>query len=105
MRYLIKNISKESFKPKRSLNQFDNERKNHKSKSQKIMVITMTLHEIRQAYEDNYLEIQAVIEEMGGEGNVIYHKKDNTVLYRKLRKLQQTEHRLNQLEETLCELD
>ena len=56
MRYLIKNISKESFKPKRSLNQFDNERKNHKSKSQKIMVITMTLHEIRQAYEDNYLD-------------------------------------------------
>jgi len=65
----------------------------------------MTLHEIRRAYEENYQAIRAVIEEMGGEGNLIYHRKDNTVLYRKLRKLQQTEHRLNQLEESLCELD
>lgn len=65
----------------------------------------MTINEIRQAYEENYLEIQAVIEEMGGEGNVPYHKKENSTLYRRLRQLQQKEHRLNQLEETLCELD
>jgi hypothetical protein len=65
----------------------------------------MTLLEIRQAYEKNYLEIQAVIEEMGGEGNVIYHKKSNSSLYRRLRQLQHKEHRLNQLEESLCELD
>jgi hypothetical protein len=65
----------------------------------------MNLREIREAYEKNYREMLAVIAEMGGEGNVIYHKRLNSALYRKLRKLQQAEHRLNQQEETLCDLD
>ena len=65
----------------------------------------MNLREIREAYQQNYLEIQAIIAEMGGEGNILFHRKENSPLYRKLRKLQQAEHRLNRLEEALCGLD
>ena len=61
----------------------------------------MTLREIREAYEKNYQEIQTVITEMGGEGNIVYHKKDNTLLDQKLRKLQRTEHWLTKLEESV----
>jgi hypothetical protein len=59
----------------------------------------MTRREIREAYQKNYREILAVILEMGGEVNIIYHKKDNTPLYKKLCTLQRTEHWLNKMEE------
>ena len=59
----------------------------------------MTRREIREAYQKNYQEILAVIGEMGGEANIIYHKKDNTPLYQKLCTLQRTEHWLNKMEE------
>jgi hypothetical protein len=65
----------------------------------------MNLREIREAYEQNYLEIQAIIAEMGGEGNILFHRKERSPLYRRLRELQKAEHRLNQLEEALCGLD
>jgi len=61
----------------------------------------MTLPEIRQAYDKNYHELLAVIQEMGGEGNISYHKTKKTRLFLKLRKLQQTEHQLSKLEESL----
>ncbi len=61
----------------------------------------MTLPEIRNAYDKNYRELLTVIQEMGGEGNISYHKTKRTRLFLKLRKLQRTEHHLSKLEETL----
>jgi hypothetical protein len=63
----------------------------------------MTLKEIREAYEKNYQEILTVILEMGGEGNIVYHKKKNTPEYQKLRQLQRTEHWLTKMEEMVAE--
>jgi hypothetical protein len=63
--------------------------------------VSMKLPEIRQAYDKNYRELLAVIQEMGGEGKISYHRANKTRLYQKLRKLQQTEHRLSNMEESL----
>ena len=63
----------------------------------------MTLREIREAYETNYQEILTIIMEMGGEGNIVYHKKKNTPQYQKLRQLQKAEHWLTKMEEMVSE--
>lgn len=63
----------------------------------------MTLHEIREAYDQNYRKILEVIMEMGGDANISYHRKKRTRLYLKLRNLQRIEHQLTHLEEALSE--
>ena len=61
----------------------------------------MSLPEIRNAYDQNYQEMLAVIHEMGGEKNIIYHRRNKSRLYQKLRKLQKIEHHLSKMEESL----
>jgi phosphotransferase system IIB component len=61
----------------------------------------MTLREIREAYDRNYREMLELIAEMGGEGNIPYHRKRKTRLFFKLRNLQKIEHRLSNLEESI----
>jgi phosphotransferase system IIB component len=61
----------------------------------------MTLREIREAYDQNYREMLELIMEMGGEGNIAYHRKCKTRLFIKLRNLQMIEHRLSNLEESI----
>jgi phosphotransferase system IIB component len=61
----------------------------------------MSLPEIRKAYDKNYQEMLAVIQEIGGEKNIVYHKINKSRLYQKLRKLQKIEHRLSKMEESL----
>jgi hypothetical protein len=63
----------------------------------------MTLREIREAYEKNYQELLTVILEMGGESNIVFHKKKKTFLYEKLRQFQRTEHWLTRMEEMVSE--
>ena len=63
----------------------------------------MIRRDIREAYDKNYHEILTVILEMGGEQNIVYHKKNNTALYQKLRRLQRTEHWLTKMEEMVSE--
>jgi hypothetical protein len=46
-----------------------------------------------------------VIMEMGGEENIVYHEKDNTPLYQKLRKLKRTEYWLTKREESMYQVE
>jgi L-rhamnose mutarotase len=61
----------------------------------------MSLPEIRKAYDQNYQEMLEVIHEMGGEKNIIYHRRNKSRLYQKLLKLQKIEHHLSKMEESL----
>jgi len=61
----------------------------------------MGRNEIRKAYDKNYREMLEVIQEIGGENNIPYHRIKKTRLYQKLRELQKTEHRLTKMEESL----
>jgi hypothetical protein len=63
----------------------------------------MTLREIREAYDENYQKMLQIIEEMGGEKNIQYHRRNRTPLYQRLQNLQRVEHRLSTLEESLTE--
>jgi hypothetical protein len=40
---------------------------------------------------------------MGGEGNIVYHKKKNSPQYQKLQQFQRTEHWLTKMEEIVAE--
>ncbi len=57
-----------------------------------------TIAEIRKAYELNYKKMLEIIQQMGGDRQIKYHRKQNTPLYRKLKALQRREHYLDQLE-------
>jgi hypothetical protein len=58
----------------------------------------MQLQKIRKAYDQNYAALVKIIQEMGGEENIKYHRKRKSPLYRKLIKLQRNEHKLDSLE-------
>ena len=58
----------------------------------------MTLNSIRKAYDDNYLKMIKIIQKMGGENKIKFHRKKRTTLYQTLRQLQKKEHYLNELE-------
>lgn len=61
----------------------------------------MTLHRIRQAYDENYSKMLQIIQKMGGENEIKFHQKNRTSLFRTLRQLQKKEHYLNELESRL----
>lgn len=56
------------------------------------------LREVRKEYDETYRQMVSVIRQMGGESNIWEHRQQKTALYRKLCKLQQREHYLNNLE-------
>jgi hypothetical protein len=58
----------------------------------------MTLLKIRKAYEQNYKDMLAIIDKMGGDKQIKYHRRRNTTLFRQLKNLQKTEHRLDTME-------
>ena len=58
----------------------------------------MQLQKIRKAYEQNYAALVKIIQEMGGEEKIKYHRRTKSPLYRKLKKLQRKEHQLDSLE-------
>ncbi len=60
------------------------------------------LHSIRKAYDDNYRKMREIIQQMGGDQQIKFHRRQKTALYRELRKLQQREHYLDQLENRLA---
>jgi polyhydroxyalkanoate synthesis regulator protein len=60
--------------------------------------LAMNLEKIRQAYDQNYQEMLEIIQKMGGDKQIKYHRKNNTPLFQKLRKLQKIEHRLDNME-------
>ncbi|GAB4181497.1 MAG: hypothetical protein Kow00108_18180 [Calditrichia bacterium] len=57
-----------------------------------------SLEVIREEYNRNYEEICKVIEQMGGDSWIAYHKRHKTALYKKLKHLQEREHYLDALE-------
>jgi|GEM_PF-2938259 len=57
-----------------------------------------TLSQVRQAYEDNYAKMTALISEMGGDECIKFHRKKRSSLYSKLKELQRHEHYLDELE-------
>lgn len=57
-----------------------------------------TLKEIREAYDKNYREMLEIIQKMGGDGQIKFHRKNQTPLYRALRALQKKEHFLAEME-------
>ena len=59
----------------------------------------MALQDIHQEYDRNYQRMIEIITQMGGDGNIKYHREMNTPLYQELRKLQLNEHRLSALED------
>lgn len=59
------------------------------------------LYNIRKEYEDNYRQMLEVIRQMGGDGQIKFHRKNRTPLYRKLKELQRKEHYLDKLENRL----
>ncbi|RMG62035.1 MAG: hypothetical protein D6715_12645 [Calditrichaeota bacterium] len=59
------------------------------------------LREIRQAYEENYRQMLEVIQQMGGDHQIKFHRSRKTALYRRLKELQRREHHLDQLENRL----
>ncbi len=61
----------------------------------------MDLQKIREEYDQNYQEIIATIDRMGGETKIKYHRKRRTPLYLKLKELQRREHYLDRLESKL----
>jgi hypothetical protein len=58
----------------------------------------MTLLKIRKAYEQNYNEMLAIIDKIGGDKQIKYHRKRNSTLFRQLKNLQKIEHRLDTIE-------
>lgn len=58
----------------------------------------MQLEKIREEYEQNYQQMIETIEKMGGNARIKIHRKMQTPLYRKLKKLQKLEHYLDDLE-------
>jgi hypothetical protein len=61
----------------------------------------MTLHRIRQTYDENYSKMLQIIQKMGGENKIKFHRENRTSLFRTLRQLQKKEHYLNELESRL----
>lgn len=61
----------------------------------------MQLVQVRREYDQNYREMLRIIQEMGGDENILHHKKIRSPLYFKLRKLQKREHQLDALENKL----
>ncbi len=57
-----------------------------------------SLREIRRAYEENYRQMLEVIQQMGGDAQIKFHRSHKTALYRRLKELQRHEHYLDQLE-------
>lgn len=57
-----------------------------------------SLIQIRQAYDDNYAQIMNVIQQMGGDQNIKFHRKKRSSLFYKLQELQQKEHYLDEME-------
>lgn len=57
-----------------------------------------SISQVRQAYEDNYREIQTIIDQMGGNDRIKFHRKKQSTLYRQLKDLQRREHYLDELE-------
>ncbi|GAB4328921.1 MAG: hypothetical protein Kow0037_03640 [Calditrichia bacterium] len=58
----------------------------------------MNIRQIRQEYDSNYRQMVQLIQQMGGERQIIYHRKKNSHLYKKLRMLQMREKMLDEAE-------
>jgi hypothetical protein len=61
----------------------------------------MQVNQIRKEYENNYREMVETIRQMGGEEKIVFHKKQKSALYKRLRQLQKREHQLDELENQL----
>lgn len=58
----------------------------------------MNIRQIRREYDSNYRQIVQLIQQMGGERQIAYHRKKNSHLYKKLRMLQMREKMLDEAE-------
>ena len=56
------------------------------------------INEIREAYDENYEKMLNVIKRMGGDGQIKFHRKNKTPLYKTLKSLQKEEHSLSEME-------
>jgi hypothetical protein len=63
----------------------------------------MELQKIRREYDQNYQKIIEIINQMGGETKIKFHRKSKTPLYQKLKELQRREHYLDNLESKYVE--
>lgn len=63
----------------------------------------MRLKKIRDEYDQNYQRLIELIEKMGGEKNIPFHREERSELYRQLRLLQRREHQLDAIENRLTQ--
>ncbi len=62
-----------------------------------------SLHRIRQAYDENYRQMLEIIQQMGGDEQIRFHRQRRSALYKKLKYLQRREHYLDEVESRLQE--